>query len=117
MKLDICDFLPMWCRETDNAARDRNPLGRWQRRGIPEQLVSRREHEHFAVIDLIFSKDFGTCFGIYRNFRIRKARSDRLDRLPSVSDGDQKQLLARRTICASAGPQGADLPTFCHGAI
>ena len=49
-----------------------------------------REHEHFAVIDLIFRKDIRTGFRIYLNFRIGKACLDRSDGLYFVGNGDKE---------------------------
>lgn len=78
---------------------------------------SRRKHEHFAVAHLIFRKDIRAGFRIYLNFRVWKARLDRPDGLDFVGNGDKKYFLAHCTTCTSAGPKGADLPTFCHGLV
>jgi len=49
-----------------------------------------REHEHFAVIDLIFRKDIRTGFRIYLNFRVGKACLDRSDGLYFIGNGDKE---------------------------
>ena len=49
-----------------------------------------REHEHFAVIDLIFRKDIRTGFRIYLNFRVGKACSDRSECLCFVGNGNKE---------------------------
>ena len=50
----------------------------------------RRDHEHLAVIDLIFRKDIRTGFRIYLNFRVGEARLDRSDGLVFVGNGDKE---------------------------
>ena len=49
-----------------------------------------REHEHFAVIDLLFRKDIRTSFRIYLNFRVGKACLDRSDGLYFIGNGDKE---------------------------
>lgn len=51
---------------------------------------SRREHEHFAIADLIFRKDIRTGFRLDLKFRVGKARSDRSDGLDLVGNGDKE---------------------------
>ncbi len=48
------------------------------------------EHEHFAMVDLIFRKHIRTGFRKYLNFRIGKARSDCPDGFDLVGNGDKK---------------------------
>ena len=50
----------------------------------------RWEHEHFAVVDLIFRKDIRTGFRNYPNFRVGKARLDSSDGLNLVGNGDKE---------------------------
>src|SRR5579872_1737794 len=78
---------------------------------------SRRKHEHFAIVDLIFRKDIRTGFRIYLNFRVRKARLDRPDGLDFVGNSDKEYFLSHCATCPSAGPQGTDLPAFCHSSV
>jgi hypothetical protein len=61
--------------------------------GTRAQRVESRplwQHNHLAVADLMFRKDLRTGFRMYFNFRVRKARLDRLDRLDFVGNGDKK---------------------------
>ena len=53
-------------------------------------LLPLREHEHFAVVELIFRKDIRTGFRVYLNFRVWKARLDRSDGLDFVGNGDKE---------------------------
>lgn len=49
-----------------------------------------REHEHFAVVDLILRKDNRTDFRVYFDFRVGKACLDCSNRLGFVGNGDKK---------------------------
>jgi len=48
------------------------------------------EHEHFAVIDLMFRKNIRTGFRVYLNFRVREARLHGSDSLDFIGNGDKK---------------------------
>src|SRR6185437_3315352 len=74
-----------------------------------------REHEHFAVADLIFCKHIRTGFRLYLDFGVGKAGFDGLQGLGFIGNGDKKLFPAHRATGASAGPHGADLPTLGHG--
>ncbi len=48
------------------------------------------EHEHFAVIDLMFRKNIRTGFRVYLNFRVREAHLHGSDSLDFIGNGDKK---------------------------
>jgi hypothetical protein len=75
------------------------------------------QHEHFALVDLIFRKAIRTGFRFYLNFRVGKTRLDCSGRLVFVWNGYKKYFLAHSTTGASARPHGADLPALCHGLV
>src|SRR6185312_4347564 len=69
-----------------------------------------REHNHFAIDDLILGKKLLTGFRIDRDFRVRKALLDRPESLSLVGNGDEDELVAQCTTGASAGPHRANFP-------
>jgi hypothetical protein len=80
-------------------------------------LQSLREHEHFAVVDLILRKNIRTGFRVHLNFRVGKAHLDRSDGRDFVGNGDKEYFLAHCTTGASARSHGANLPALCHGLV
>lgn len=106
-------------RTREYRARSGNVQFRCSRSLWPAQRCSRfrRQHEHFAIIDLIFRKNIWAGFRIYLNFRVRQARLDCSDGLGLIGNSNEEYFLAHCTTCASARPAGADLPTFCHAPL